>query len=137
MPASTFLPINPNYNAPRSYVRALCVEFNAGRNWTQVDNVISCDYDFASHLNIVVLPSFYDWNSNVYSCNYVFDDQNSENFIYPSPTPVGFLAFPVARHVNGDLVMCLRIAFSPETPQLFDLPGAPTDYWRKAPPISP
>jgi len=136
MPASTFIPLNNSYNAPRSYVRGICVEFNAGRNWTQLNNVIECDYDFASHLKIVVRTEFYFWNSNYYSCGYVFDDTLSENYIYPSTTPVGFLAFPVARHVNNMLYMGLRVAFAPETPTPFTLPQAPPAYWDQQPPIN-
>lgn len=135
MPASTFIPLNNGYNAPRSYVRGVCVEFDAGRNWTQAGNVISCDYDFASHLNIVLKSNFYVWSSNSYSIGYVWDDALSENFIYPSVTPVGFLAFPVMRHVDGFLFASLRIAFAPETPVIFDLPPSPPTYWRKAPPL--
>lgn len=135
MPTSTFTPLNNGYNAPRSYVRGICVEFDAGRNWTQVGDTIECDYDVASHLKIVILPTFYAWSSNVYSIGHVFDNQNSENFIYPSTTPVGFLAFPVMRHVNGFLYASLRIAFAPETPVIFTLPSAPTTYWRPAAPL--
>lgn len=137
MPVSNFIPVNAGYNAPRSYVRGVCVEFNAGFNWVQTDNVIECDYGVGGHLKIVVLPSFYNWNSNVYSCGYVFDDQNSENTYPGSGGPVGFLAFVLPFHLNDDLVMTMRIAFSPETPVLFTLPPAPSTYWRKAPPISP
>lgn len=137
MPLSNFIPVNNTYNAPRSYVRALCVEFNAGFNWTQTANVIECDYGVGAHLKIVVKPAFYYWNSNVYSCAHVFDDMASENTYPGSGGPVGFLAFVLPRHVDNNLVMCMRIAFAPETPILFDLPQAPPAYWRKAPPISP
>jgi hypothetical protein len=130
MPHSTFNVLNPGFNIPRSYVQRVVVEFNDGFNFSQTGNVIECDYGVGGHLKMVVLPSFYDWSSNVYSAGYVWDDENSENTYPGSGGPVGFLAFVFPQIYDGNICMTIRVAFSPQTPNYFTIPGAPGDYWR-------
>lgn len=135
MPASTFVALLPEYNAPRSYVYALNVEFDGAFNFIQAANEIHCDYPGGGHLKIVVRTAFYNWNSNYYSSAYIFDDQASENTYPPFYVPVGFFAFVTYRHVDNFLVATMRVQFTAGAPHLFSLPPAPSTYWDKHPPL--
>lgn len=125
--------INTGYNAPRSYICQCAVEFDAAISVVISLGEIVIVYPPDGLLIVPFHEGWYDWNSNVYSIEYVFDMENSQN--YPHfPGPQGaWYSQNLYQHIEGKLTPTLRVAFSPETPRLLELPGAPADYWLSDP----
>jgi hypothetical protein len=135
MPTSTFIGLNDKYNAPRSYIQHLVIEFDGAFNFVQTGRVIDLDYPGGGHLKCVCTTRFYHWSSNYYSAPFVWSDTESENTYPGSGGAVGFLAFVFPQIYNGELAMTLRVQFGAGTPHFFTLPQAPAGYWLKQPPL--
>jgi hypothetical protein len=137
MPFNSWVVLNNQFNAPRSYIQKVVIEFDGAFNFAYNAGVIDLDYPGGGHLHIVVRADYYLWTSNVYSAEHVWDDALSYNTYPGSGGPVGFLAFLFPQIYHNNLCMTMRVQFTAGTPVFFDLPDAPSSYWRQLPPFSP
>lgn len=120
----------PKFAFPRSYA----IEFGMSADGfpvTQIDNLWRIDY--GSPVSVLVYArmreNVFEWSSNVYTLDYVWDDLWYT--LPPDPTPLPYLAnFVWATNPNtGVKVLLLDPTHLGSVAELFPLPPSPTGWW--------
>ncbi len=123
--------INPRFSFPRSYCRGILIGYGAGAIVNLASNVIHVHQDLGSgnyiDTFVTLLPAFVPWSSNVYTLDYVFQDQvsyvNSGPPFYFHATIDYGLMTPSAKFGCG-----ITFDGATETYNIFLAP-APAGYW--------
>lgn len=120
-------------NFPRSYIKGFVA--NTGIiNMSIIGDTLSYDYlSTFIHIDLVIRPEFLDWNSNVYSLEYVFDGAASQAYVGGNPVNssqgIRFYAMQTEPAWRIYTIFGLGV----DETRVADLPAAPTGYWRPEP----
>lgn len=117
-------------NFPRSYIKGFVA--NVGMlNLTFSGHTFSYDYLSAHiHIDLVVTNEFFNWNSNVYSLDHIFDGAASQAYVggLPVVSSQGIRFWPMQTEPAYRIYTIFGLGVD-ETKRL-DLPPAPPGYWR-------
>ena len=128
------IPQPDGYRIPRSYVGAVWLDINAplgvtftGTQWLFRD-VIDVDWVLNIRTNV------WNWNSNVYTPDWIINSLTSDTTRYGLPIVDGFYA-QVRWDINESLpYIWIQPGGLPGTVYKYNLPPAPPTYWRPIPP---
>lgn len=115
----------------RSYVKGFATNWPPGCTQTTGGNpmILTLPPSYGSYYKLMRLKdTFYAWNSNVNTMDYVFED-----FYVASPLGVRQDAEPFAlglrpHPVNGSIYLALDIGYWTDW-YYFDIPSGPSSYW--------
>lgn len=127
--AVTFFYSEPRFAIPRAYLLGFTFTDTGATPPHWVGNAIEGVNQFNTFYHLVVRENVYDWNSNVYSEDYVFDAQGSSASIFGVPTDPGVLV-QYGYHLNeGEFRLICDVSGFGGAVVTLDLPPAPADFW--------
>ena len=132
--AITFFYSEPRFAIPRSYLRGFTFRDTGSiaPHWN--GEAIEGVNAFNVFYHIELGTNVYDWSSNTYTEDYVFDATSSYASILGVPTDPGVLV-QIGYYLNeGEWRLICDVSGFGGTQQPLDLPSQPSDFWY---PVSP
>jgi len=122
---------NAKFAIPRHYIKGLQISIGNGWEITDTGNPAIAHYDggwYQQFIEINILPAFFEWSSNIYSLDYVFDNLFT---YYDFDTTHNHFANRVGFSSGCDATALYIHIFLPGAVKLFqwDLPPAPSTFW--------
>ena len=127
--AVTFFYSDPDFAMPRSYLLGFTFTDTGSVAPHWVDNAIEGVNQFNVFYHLVVRENVYEWTSNVYSEDYVFDAEASYASIAGVPTDPGVLV-QYGYHLNeGEFRLICDVSGFGGPVVTLDLPSPPGGFW--------